>query len=199
MSRRLVQQQRSKNGHPRDSRLPRNLVWLPSPTMPACQATAAIPARGSIGLRRARRSSSDRRDRHALQCRLFGTLLADLYLASRGIGFSRLEHALSRRGRSIHPRTCARRYLGRDEMAARNVRGAETIVVLGNSGGGSLMAAYPGRSDQIRRFTCGGGKRPGNRGARLNCAAARPILYFAQCASGSPRSVDELDGCLGRR
>ena len=119
--------------------------------------------------------------------------LAD-YMATRGIGFLgwntrfrgfessfMLDHALVDIGVGV-------RWL-------REVQGMETIVLLGNSGGGSLMAAYQAQARRPTRDAAGGDAPRG----RLDRAAPRRRIHRQRGASRPARRAHRLDGCLGDR
>ncbi len=71
----------------------------------------------------------------------------------------------------------------------------ERIVILGNSGGGSLMAAY--QAEAVASTLAE------SAGARVKEMLAEDTesrsLHLTQCASGASRRADELDGCVRRR
>ena len=119
--------------------------------------------------------------------------LAD-YMATRGIGFLGwntrfrgfessflLDHALVDIGVGV-------RWL-------REVQGVETVVLLGNSGGGSLMAAYQAQAVDPH-VTPLDGMRPA---AGLDRAAARRRLRRQRRAPRPARRADRVDGRLRRR
>ena len=119
--------------------------------------------------------------------------LAD-YLATRGIGFLGwntrfrgfessflLDHALVDIGVGV-------RWL-------RDVQGVETVVLLGNSGGGSLMAAYQSQAVDPN-VTPLHGMRPA---AGLTELLARRRLRGHRRAPRPPGGADRLDGRLRRR
>ena len=119
--------------------------------------------------------------------------LAD-YMATRGIGFLGwntrfrgfessflLDHALVDIGVGV-------RWL-------REVQGVETVVLLGNSGGGSLMAAYQSQAVDPNVTPLDGHAARG----RADRAAARRRLRRQRRASRPPRCADRLDGRRRRR
>ena len=119
--------------------------------------------------------------------------LAD-YMATRGIGFLGwntryrgfessflLDHALVDIGVGV-------RWL-------REVQGVETVVLLGNSGGGSLMAAYQAQAVDPH-VTPLEGMRPA---AGLNDLPPADGLRGQRRAPGSAGRADGVDGRIGRR
>ena len=119
--------------------------------------------------------------------------LAD-YIATRGIGFLGwntrfrgfessflLDHALVDIGVGL-------RWL-------RDIQGVETIVLLGNSGGGSLMAAYQSQAKEPN-VTPLAGMRPA---ARTQRAATRRRVHRQRGAPRAARRAHRLDGRRRRR
>ena len=119
--------------------------------------------------------------------------LAD-YMATRGIGFLGwntsyrgfesnflLDHALVDIGVGV-------RWL-------REVQGVEAVVLLGNSGGGSLMAAYQSQAVDPN-VTPLDGMRPGG---RIDGVARRRRLRRHRRPSRAPGRADRLDGRRRRR
>ena len=116
------------------------------------------------------------------------------YFARRGFGFLGwntryrgaedqfiLEHALIDIGVGV-------RWL-------REEAGVERVVILGNSGGGSLMGAYQAEATAP---TLAGGVKGRGAEALASLLAGGP-LRLAECAQRAARGADRLDGRLGRR
>ena len=77
----------------------------------------------------------------------------------------------------------------------REQAGVETIVILGNSGGGSLMGAYQGEA--IRPTLTDGMSGPRPRRA-VESLQGRPV-HFTERPQGQARGSDRLDGRQRRR
>ena len=112
-------------------------LGLPSPTGPRSEV-GGHPCQGIYW------TPKGQRPRVALIATHYNVDFAEHYLApyiaTRGLRLPRLEHALSRRRGSVHAGACADRH--RRGVKWLREQGVERVVILGNSGGGSLMGAY---------------------------------------------------------